>query len=118
MRIRRLLFLEFINIVFIFVLYVYRIHDIAIYFFSDLFCLIQGIYELSDSFRLVHFCKFSKFSRFSKFNLVELSDSFHLVHFCKFSKFSKFNLVNLVNFWMCYLHLLVQELLVIFEAFV
>ena len=40
-----LLFLESMNIVFIFVLYLYWINYIIIYFFSNLFCSIQRIHD-------------------------------------------------------------------------
>ena len=43
-----LLFLEFMNMVFIFVFYVFWIHFIVVYLFSNFFCLIQMIYDLSD----------------------------------------------------------------------
>ena len=43
-----LLFVKFINIVFVFELYLYWIHYIVIYFFSNLFCSMQRIYDLSD----------------------------------------------------------------------
>ena len=43
-----LLFSEFINVVFSFVLYFYWTYCIAVYFFSNFFCSIQRIYDLSD----------------------------------------------------------------------
>ena len=42
-----LLFLGFINIVFILVLYLYWIHYFVIYFFSNFFCSMQRVYDLS-----------------------------------------------------------------------
>ena len=49
MRSDVLLFPEFINIVFVFKLYLSWIHYIFIYFFSDLFCWIPKIYDFPDS---------------------------------------------------------------------